>query len=440
MSGQAKRLSNYEPGDIPGINVVGESLAKAVNKVSEQPGLMFNLNVQLLIYWVEQGVEVYRLYADGHTKIFFTRHKSLSGKMSGSERIGAGTGMVIVQQQDGLCLWLQMHQINEHLGRPFIEDSLKVLNNIPNVEGSIPLITDREGSAQAFSEEASELGLPLVTLLKPSCYHGLQDFMEDPECPGYWKWVDPKKFNDGRRFKITNKQDGNLLIYSINYYDPDALPQIENWYKGRWNSNENPLRTLNQQLDFNVNTGQKVAWIDNPKQIDAKIKAKEKLPKLKVQLISATKKKPRKAHRIYEKQQKLVKLNKQIDKSKQILAKPLEKVAVKDTQADFFVSIFKNALLNTVLSLLMAIAWPAVNAQEAGFVIKAIIRRKGDVKVYYDRIELALKPMHRKEQRLKQEKLIRQINEQRYLTKDGKLIKLGLLSQREKIPKNSSYG
>lgn len=72
--------------------------------------------------------------------------------------------------------------------------------------------------------------------------------------------------------------------------------------------------------------------------------------------------------------------------------------------------------------------------------IKAIIRRKGDVKIYNDRMELRLKPMSIKKQRLKQAELIRQINMQNFKANDGKQIIFKLLAQREKIPKNSSFG
>ncbi len=58
-----------------------------------------------------------------------------------------------------------MHRIDEHLGEPFIEDSLKVLCLLGDIRDEIPLIVDKEGSGKELSEKASELGL-MVLLVK----------------------------------------------------------------------------------------------------------------------------------------------------------------------------------------------------------------------------------------------------------------------------------
>lgn len=423
LSGIVDRLSNYESGDIPEVNVEGTSMSNAINDLVEQDIDVNNrMNETLLNYWVEQEVSIKSLYADGNTKQFYTSRKSLCGKIS-CGGVAPGTRSVLIGQEEGLILWLQMHRIDEHLGEPFIRDTNDLLDLLPAIENCVPLIVDREGSGSRFTELSSDYGIPLITMLKPSSYKGLQDFVGDLENPGFHKWASPNKSDDSRRFYLHMQKD-KLIVFSVNITDPELCDKLKSLYKNRWNASENPIRTLNQYLSFGKNVGQKVYYINSPKQIKEKDSAKEKLPILEQRLEKEKKKNPRLETRKLEKLQNIQKLDQKINKARKIIEKPLEKVAVKDTKADHFVGLIKVTLFNLVLYLLMSIGWRNINAQEVGFVFRSIIRRRGRVKHFDNMVEIALKRMHRKSDRYKQEEIIAGINKLKYYTTNGKLIKL----------------
>lgn len=430
ISGRVKRPSQYECGAIEGVEICGQSLANAINNLANITDLCQNMLVAILEYWVKSEIPISRLYTDGHSKIFYTKRKSLCGKIS-CGGVAPGTRMVYVCQQDGIILWLQMHRIDEHLGKPFIEDTVEVLNHLPDVANQIPLVADREISGKKLSEYSSEEGVPLLTMLRPGSYKGMEDFVGDLEHPGLHKWANTNKSDDSRRFYILENRK-RLIVFSVNFDDQESIDMLSKWYKDRWNANENPLRTVNQLLNNNVNTGQSVRWIDNPKQIKTRQEADIQLPKLKERYKKESKKIPRKTHTIVAKANKLTKISKLIQKQEKILHKPIQKVAVKNAEADHFMSIFKANILNMVMSLLMTIKWPTCNSQEAGFFIKSIFQREGIVKKQSNQVEILLKPMWIKVQREKQQEFVKRINNMNFLTKDGKLIKLSLLERNKK--------
>ena len=79
-----------------------------------------------------------------------------------------------------------MHRIDEHLGEPFIEDSIKVLERIPNVQETIPLVVDKEGSGKDLSNKAADLGVFTLTFVKRNSYKGIEDFVGDINCKGLY--------------------------------------------------------------------------------------------------------------------------------------------------------------------------------------------------------------------------------------------------------------
>lgn len=439
VSGLVSRVFNYEWGMLPGVDMDGKSLCNAIHDVSLQSGLCELLNRELLFYWESVGIVITRLYGDGHTKIFFTGRKSLCGKISGSDRIAPGTRMVLLHQEHGFFLWLEMHRIDEHLGQPFVKDAHTLLSSLSPVVNRIPFIVDREGSGKQISAMASELGIVLLTLLNPITYKGLEDFVPDAAHPGLYRWASDKKSDDSRYFLPIHKSD-RLLVFSINIGDPDNLSLLPKWYKDRWNGNENPLKVVNQYFHFNVNVGQGVDYIDHPKQIEAQVKAESELPKLLQKRSAEEKKNPRNTNRIAEKENRLKKLTKKIKQCESDLTRPIEKVAVKKTEGDCFLSIFKFQLYDVCLWLLMMLKWPFLHAQEVGFLLRVIFRRHGNVEESNDAVILNLWEMRDKKERLKQADLIKRINEYGCRTEDGKRIILKVFIKKPKHTKNSSFG
>jgi hypothetical protein len=425
---------------IEGIDTDGKSLARGVMDLSKQEGLGEKLNINLLDYWLKEGIDIERLFGDGHIKISHTKYPSLAGKISSSGRIAPGTKMVLIHQQQGFMLWLEMHRIDEHLGEPFIEDSIKVLERICDVKETIPLIVDKEGSGKDLSNKAAEAGVFILTLVKRNSYKGIEDFVGDLSCKGFYRWTSAKKNKeDSRYFFLLEDGKDKLVVFSINSDDNSKKKDIPAWYKGRWNGNENPIKVLVGDYYFNTNVGQDVDFIENPKQLLGKEEAEKQLPLLEDKLKKIEKKQPRLAHTIVNKETEIKKTKKKIEHCKEVLNTELKRVAIRKTAGDWFLSILKGQLYNVLLYLLIQINWPNINPQEVFFVNMALIRRQGILEEFDDKIVGRVRPLREKKDRIKQEELLKRINNLQIRTSNGKLLSYELFDLEKAIVKNSSF-
>ena len=355
-------------------------------KYIEQSNNLAKCNIAFRDYWINflrlEDIKII-IYYDGHSKPYYSKETHVTGLISNSQKILPGTKYLVVTCTNGYVLELRVIQIDTPYGETVYKTTKQLVIDHPGITKLI--IMDREGSGKKLNKKIlNDLKVPTLTPLKTNMYKDLNDFGYKKIGPNLYqgKWRDNEKRADDPRWFIIIKYPDRLCVFATNdkYFIAKSIQKI---YKTRWPDNEEIIKNLNMLCSFNTNICNGVINILNPKKLrqkkvlEKKIdKANNKIEEYKTRISGDT-------NNSTEKQ-----LNKQIDNKLKKLdeyenilkdLQNIEKVKIRNTKPDQFVSLLKAGILNLFRYIITVCLGIKNKKAPMEKMMQLIINRKGRI-------------------------------------------------------------
>ncbi len=303
------RIHNFEEGIRSQLSYQEMNLERArqlTKQLEDQTGLTEQLSEDFLEYWNDKlglSEKGNKIYIDGHGAPYYTNDYSVTGRMSVTEKIMAGTHYVICTSEEGYVLSLVPKAANEHLNKGLME-AIGLLQKVLGTDKKWQIIVDRECNGAEFGLRLTEnTGTNLLTMLNKNQYKDLEDFQihwVEKGKYGIGEWADDTKRQKDDRFFYIYRLEDKLVVLATTAMTPDESGSALSDYKSRWPLNENVLKLLVGELDLNVNVGNGAINTKNPKKkkLDKDFKQKMNNCQKRIKKYGADKKKRQSSSKI----------------------------------------------------------------------------------------------------------------------------------------------
>ena len=298
------------------------------------------------------------IYFDGHVKPYFTKQTHVCGIISNSGRIMPGTKYVIATNAQGYVIDMQNIMVNTPYGECVLQMARKMKIDF-NFQIDL-IILDREGCGNELNQTfKNELELCTLTPLRENQYKGLEDFeykkIGERLYQGIWRSEEKRK-EDERTF-VMIEYDRRVCVFGItkkkrSYTDTQQI------YKSRWPNNEEIIKNLNMQTDFNVNISNGTNSVLNPKKQKQNEKNQQKIDNWTAKKNNYQQRQNKalsnSESKRYEKQVK--KAEEKITKYQALIIPKNEigKVKIRNTKPDYFISMLKTSIINILRFIIIS--------------------------------------------------------------------------------------